>query len=177
MVLQWFYDGFLALNPMNPRRQNYRAEEMQELPALPDLAHQFSPLSALGTYRYKQDPRFPNTNAQNQRKCYINFAVWRRCLEEKGGEDMDEDHPDAQICRRYHDLAFNTCYTGDYNFLKESVEKDAWMWAIGLNKPKKGSNPSVLVIEEDMIAGVINQNENDERKWKVGTSVNDYRTK
>ncbi len=107
MVFQWFYNIQNGLNPLKEYAW-YRKEEAQELPSLPDVSHEFSPVTSWGSYRYKPDPRFPDNNSDFSKQCYANFAVWRKCLEEFS-ENLDPEDPNAKICKKFHTLAFKTC--------------------------------------------------------------------
>ena len=120
MVLQLIYDTFYALNPLKPRSINYEKEFEQDLPALPDLPKHFSRLTAYGTVKKAVDPRFPDNNCQFSKRCFTNFAVWRKCLEVHA-ENMDPKDPNAAICRKYKNLAFRSC-------MKLEVCFDCWVF-------------------------------------------------
>jgi hypothetical protein len=165
--MSFLYNAFYALNPFRTD-VSYRQEEHQELPALPDLTQLYSHHSFLGSRKHAFDPRFPRNNADRYKKCFLNFSVWRKCLEEHS-EDMDEEDPNALICRRYQQLAINTCPVLDFNNMKEAAEKDSFISMAGLQINKEGTNPSILWIDEHhKITRVERQGNADKHKYKVG---------
>lgn len=105
MVFQWLFNAYYSLNPFKNVR--YKGEESLDLPALPDLSQYFQPYSVLG-FKQNMDPRFPRNNFDMSKKCFTNFCVWRECLQQHS-ETLDEDDPNARICRQYKNLAKHTC--------------------------------------------------------------------
>lgn len=57
----------------------------------------------------------------------------------------------------------------------EQVAKDNWMWMIGLNKKRKGANPTVLVLDaEHHIMEVLDKADSDDRDYQIGTNFTKY---
>jgi hypothetical protein len=112
VMARYLYNLFYALNPLPGKYAEYAPDYNEEAPALPDLSATFSPYSFLGSKKMLRDPRFPMGNSDVYKKCFVNFAVWRKCLEEHT-EDYDETVEEAKICKKYKNLAVNTCPVAD----------------------------------------------------------------
>ena len=110
-TMSFIYNTFYALNPFRTD-VSFRQEEQNELAALPDMSQMYGRYSFLGSRKQAMDPRFPRNNSDNYKKCFINFSVWRKCIEEHS-EENDEEDPNAAICKQYNQLAISTCTTYD----------------------------------------------------------------
>lgn len=111
-MARYLYNLFYSLNPFPEKNAEYAPDVNQELPALPDLTHYYSPYTIFGSQKQLLDPRFPRNNSDRYKQCFANFAVWRKCLEEHT-EDYDETAEDAKICKSYKNLAIHSCPAGD----------------------------------------------------------------
>src|SRR3989338_10665913 len=111
-MARYLYNLFYTLNPLPSQHAEYAPEYNNEVPVLPDLTQTFSPYSFLGNKKQIRDPRFPMNNSDSYKKCFVNFAVWRKCLEEHT-EDYDESVEEARLCRKFKNLAVQTCPAAD----------------------------------------------------------------
>lgn len=165
--MAFLYNAFYAMNPFRTD-VTFKHEEQQNMAALPDMTQLYGHYSFLGSPKHAYDPRFPRNNSDRYKKCFLNFSVWRKCIEEHS-EEMDEEDPNARICKKYQQLAINTCPNYDYKNMKEAAEKDAFVASAGLQINKDGYNPSILYIDEShKITRVARQGSGDAHKYKVG---------
>lgn len=160
---------------MNPwPKKEYGTEATQELPSLPDLTQQFSEYNLFGQRKIKNDPRFSVSSMQGDtiKKCMYNFAVWRQCLLEKSGVSVDEENPNATICKKFKTLAKGTCPPGEWKRYTDHIERDAYVGLFGLNFQVQGTNPNILYIDDHYnVVKVFNQYGNGKRKYYAGESL------
>ncbi|KAF0975756.1 hypothetical protein FDP41_005083 [Naegleria fowleri] len=145
--MSFLYNIYYRFNPW-PHR-TYNEELSNELPALPvnRLVQKYSQYTFLGTKKNLPDPRFPSNNADFYKKCYLNFSVWRKCLADHAADGVDKEDPNAQICKRYEQLARFSCPLTDYENLLNQVEKDSFVAMLGFQPKYEGSSPTVLRVD------------------------------